>query len=87
MTVNSLHPATYMPTKMVMDELGRSVDTLEAGVEATDRLVSSPDLDGITGHFYDRQRESRAHDQAYDAEARRRLWDLSVQLTGAPADV
>jgi len=83
-TVNSLHPSTYMPTKIVMEELGRSVDTLEAGVEATVRLVTSPELEGTTGHFFDRQREAEAHAQAYDAEARRRLWDLSAELTGAP---
>lgn len=82
-TVNSLHPATYMPTKMVLTELGRSVDTLDEGVDATVRLASSPDLAGVTGRFYDRQREARAHAQAYDAAARKRLWDLSVELTGA----
>lgn len=83
-TVNSLHPSTYMPTKIVMEQVGRSVDTLEDGVEATVRLVTAPELEGVTGHFFDRQREAEAHAQAYDPEARRRLWDLSVQLTGAP---
>ncbi len=82
-TVNSLHPATYMPTKIVLDERGRSVDTLEAGVEATTRLVTSPELEDVTGRFFDRQREAEAHPQAYDHEARRRLWDLSTQLTGS----
>ena len=83
-TVNSLHPATYMPTKMVLADLGSSVDTLEEGVAATRRLVLAPELATTTGRFYDRTRESRAHAQAYDAAARRRLWDRSVELTGAP---
>jgi NAD(P)-dependent dehydrogenase (short-subunit alcohol dehydrogenase family) len=81
-TVNSLHPATYMPTKMVLESVGRSQDTLEEGVDATVRLAVSPELEGVTGRFFDRQRESRAHEQAYDAEARRRLWELSAELTG-----
>ena len=34
-TVTSLHPSTYMPTKMVLEARGSSVDTLEAGIEAT----------------------------------------------------
>lgn len=34
-TVNSLHPATYMPTKIVLAEIGYSIDTLEEGVTAT----------------------------------------------------
>lgn len=82
-TVNSLHPATYMPTKIVLEQAGRSVDTLEAGVEATVRLVTSPGLEGVSGRFFDRQREAEAHAQAYDPEARRALWDLSLQLIGA----
>jgi NAD(P)-dependent dehydrogenase (short-subunit alcohol dehydrogenase family) len=82
-TVNSLHPATYMPTKIVLDHVGYSVDTLEAGVEATVRLAIAPELEGVTGRFFDGQEESAAHPQADDPEARRRLWDLSEQLTGA----
>jgi NAD(P)-dependent dehydrogenase (short-subunit alcohol dehydrogenase family) len=81
-TVNSLHPSTFMPTKIVMEQRGSSIDTLEAGVEATTRLVTSPDLDGVTGRFFDRLSEAEPHQQALDPEARRRLWDLSAQLTG-----
>lgn len=83
-TVNSLHPATYMPTKIVLEQAGRSIDSLEEGVDATVRLAASPDLDGVTGRFFDRQVEARADDQAYDPGARRRLWDLSLELTGEP---
>jgi NAD(P)-dependent dehydrogenase (short-subunit alcohol dehydrogenase family) len=83
-TVNSLHPATYMPTKIVLEQVGHSMDSLPTGVEATVRLATSPDLDGVTGRFFDRQSESRADDQAYDADARARLWELSLELTGEP---
>jgi NAD(P)-dependent dehydrogenase (short-subunit alcohol dehydrogenase family) len=82
--VNSLHPATYMPTKIVLQQAGHSIDSLEEGVDATVRLATAPELEGVTGRFYDRQAEARADDQAYDPEARRRLWDLSLGLTGAP---
>jgi NAD(P)-dependent dehydrogenase (short-subunit alcohol dehydrogenase family) len=82
-TVNSLHPATYMPTKIVLEQAGHSIDSLEEGVEATVRLATSPDLELTTGRFFDRQREARPHDQAYDREARQQLWDLSLKLTGA----
>jgi NAD(P)-dependent dehydrogenase (short-subunit alcohol dehydrogenase family) len=83
-TVNSLHPATYMPTKIVLEQAGRSIDTLETGIEATVRLAASPELDGVSGRFFDRQADARADEQAYDGDARRRLWDLSLELTGAP---
>jgi NAD(P)-dependent dehydrogenase (short-subunit alcohol dehydrogenase family) len=81
-TVNSLHPATFMPTKIVLEQAGHSIDTLEEGIDATARLAASPDLDGVTGRFFDRTAEARAHEQAYDPEARRRLWELSLELTG-----
>jgi NAD(P)-dependent dehydrogenase (short-subunit alcohol dehydrogenase family) len=81
-TVTALHPATYMPTKIVLEEAGHSIDTLEEGVDATVRLAVSPELEGVTGRFYDRQAESAPHAQAYDPEAQRRLWELSLELTG-----
>jgi NAD(P)-dependent dehydrogenase (short-subunit alcohol dehydrogenase family) len=82
MTVNSLHPSTYMPTKIVLSEIGHSVDALEEGVAATERLAIGPELAGTTGKFFDRQLEARANPQAYDAEARAELWRRSLDLTG-----
>jgi NAD(P)-dependent dehydrogenase (short-subunit alcohol dehydrogenase family) len=84
-TVNSLHPSTLMPTKMVIAEHGRTVDTLEEGEAATRRLVEDPALTGVSGKFFDRLREARApHESAYDPQVQRRLWELSLELTGAP---
>ncbi len=85
-TANCLHPGTYMPTKMVLEAGVNPVDSLESGVEATMRLIAYPELDGVTGKYFDGQRESRAHPQAYDADARRRLRELSVELVGLPGD-
>jgi NAD(P)-dependent dehydrogenase (short-subunit alcohol dehydrogenase family) len=53
-TANALHPATYMPTKIVLDARGTAVSTLEEGVDATDRLAADPELDGVTGRYFDR---------------------------------
>jgi NAD(P)-dependent dehydrogenase (short-subunit alcohol dehydrogenase family) len=83
-TVNSLHPATYMPTKMVLEEIGHHIDSIGTGVTATRRLVSDPALAGVTGRFYDRTREARAAAQAYDPSARAELWRRSLELTGDP---
>ncbi|MFJ8621436.1 SDR family NAD(P)-dependent oxidoreductase [Kitasatospora sp. NPDC093550] len=83
-TVNSLHPATFMPTKMVLRELGHHVDSLEDGVAATHRLVTDPALAGVTGRYYDRTREARADAQAYDPQARAELWRRSLRLVGHP---
>jgi NAD(P)-dependent dehydrogenase (short-subunit alcohol dehydrogenase family) len=83
-TVTSLHPSTYMPTKMVLEARGSSVDTLEAGIEATSRLAVDPELEGVTGRFYDRQREGTPDPQATDPEQRKRVWALSLELVGEP---
>ena len=80
-TVNALHPATLMDTKMVRDTLGRPHTTVDQGARATLRLITDPDLDGVSGRFFNGLGEARADDQAYDPEARRRLWELSERLT------
>jgi NAD(P)-dependent dehydrogenase (short-subunit alcohol dehydrogenase family) len=82
-TVNALHPATLMDTKMVTGNLGRPRSRVEEGVEAVVRLVADPELDGVSGRFFDGTHESAAHRQAYDAGARRRLWEESERLTRA----
>jgi NAD(P)-dependent dehydrogenase (short-subunit alcohol dehydrogenase family) len=79
-TANCLHPGTFMPTKMVLDAGIRPVDSLESGVEATMRLVAAPELADVNGKYFDRTREARALDQAYDREARRRLADIAATL-------
>jgi NAD(P)-dependent dehydrogenase (short-subunit alcohol dehydrogenase family) len=85
-TVNSLHPATYMPTKMVLQEIGQSMDDLETGVEAVYRLVADPSLGSVTGQFFDRQRETKAHVTAYDPAVQAELRVRSLALVGEPAD-
>jgi NAD(P)-dependent dehydrogenase (short-subunit alcohol dehydrogenase family) len=84
-TVNAVHPASLMNTKMVYESFGRTMSTIEAGVEATMRVATAPELDGVTGRYFDRLREGLAHPQAYDEEARRRLWKLSEELVGLTA--
>ena len=51
-TVNSLHPATFMPTKMVTEEIGYSIDSISDDVAATSRLAIDPALSGVTGRFF-----------------------------------
>jgi NAD(P)-dependent dehydrogenase (short-subunit alcohol dehydrogenase family) len=81
-TVNCLHPATYMPTKMVLHARGEGVSSLEDGVRATVRLVASPDLEGVTGRYFNGEVESDPHPQAHDAAARAELRRISNELSG-----
>ena len=81
-TVNALHPATLMNTKMVYESVGYTMSTIEDGLEATLRLAVSPQLDGVTGAYFDGLQPARADEQAYDLTARQRLWRLSEELVG-----
>ncbi len=81
-TVNALHPASLMPTKMVHEYFGRTMETLEDGVASMVKVATDPALDGVSGVYFDHQVETRANDQTYYANARRRLWALSERLTG-----
>jgi NAD(P)-dependent dehydrogenase (short-subunit alcohol dehydrogenase family) len=79
-TVTCLHPATFMPTKMVTDAGNRPISSLQEGVDATLRLVADPALDGVTGQYFNGQRPASPDPQANDPDARRQLRELSERL-------
>jgi NAD(P)-dependent dehydrogenase (short-subunit alcohol dehydrogenase family) len=81
-TANCLHPASYMPTKIVLAARGAAVSTIEQGLEATLRLIASPELEAISGRYFNGLIEARADEQAYEADARAQLRAVSRRLTG-----
>ena len=81
-TATCLHPATYMPTKMVRDAGVRPISSLEQGVEATRRLVVEPELEGVSGVYFDGTRPAQPHPQTGDPDARARLRELSDRHCG-----
>ena len=80
-TVNTLHPATFMNTTMVR-QFGTPMSTVEEGADAIMRLAASPEMEGKTSLYFNGQREARADAQAYDAGARQKLRALSFELPG-----
>jgi NAD(P)-dependent dehydrogenase (short-subunit alcohol dehydrogenase family) len=81
-TVNTLHPATYMNTTMVRAGGTTPISTVEEGGAAILHLATGDDMEGRSGLFFNGMREQRAHAQAYDADARKKLRALSMKLTG-----
>ncbi|MGH9290594.1 MAG: SDR family NAD(P)-dependent oxidoreductase [Acidimicrobiales bacterium] len=81
-TVNALHPGTFMPTKIVTHSGVDPLTPLDQGIDATVGLLTDPALDGVTGRYFDGRRESQPQAQAGDAAARRRLRELSDRLVG-----
>ena len=78
--VNSLHPATYMPTGMVLRAGAQPRATIDEGADAVMQLVVSDEIEG--GQFFRGLAPARANDQAYDMQARASLKALSRELTG-----
>lgn len=80
-TVNSLHPATYMDTGMVRGAGVKPRSTVAEGAEAVMYVATAPELQGKTGLFFNGKQSTRANPQAYDEAARAKLKALSDQLT------
>ena len=81
-TVNALHPATFMNTAMVLQFGGKALSTVEEGADAILRLAASADMEGRSGLYFNGQSEATANAQVYDAAARLQLKTLSLALTG-----
>jgi NAD(P)-dependent dehydrogenase (short-subunit alcohol dehydrogenase family) len=82
-TVNCLHPATRMPTRMGAEAGMAPVSSLAAGLAATLRLVLGAEVATTSGSYYDGLDEARAHRQACDSGARQRLAGLTEELLAA----
>jgi NAD(P)-dependent dehydrogenase (short-subunit alcohol dehydrogenase family) len=70
-TVNCLHPATYMDTTMVRAAGVEPVSTVAEGAAAVMSLAVSPQLEGRSGEYFDGLRPARA-----------RLAQVSARLAG-----
>lgn len=79
-TVTALHPATFMDTAMVREHGIEPASTVEEGLDALLRLVTDPDLDGVTGRYFLGTQEARPDPQAEDPQARRWLRSLTDDL-------
>ncbi len=76
-TVNALHPASLMDTKMVREWFGQSRTPVDEGADALEYLAPADELDCVSGEYFDQKRRARAMGQVYEETARRRLRELS----------
>lgn len=72
-TVNAVHPAHLMDTPGVREFGLTPVTGTDEGMRPTVRLLTDPALEATTGRYFHQFEERRAHDQAYDPEARARV--------------
>ncbi|HVZ97549.1 MAG TPA: SDR family oxidoreductase [Chitinophagaceae bacterium] len=79
-TVNSLHPGTYLNTNMVRNAKIKPMGDAESGADAEVFLATSPSLNNVTGKYFNVTKEARALPQAYDPQVRWQLRNYSMDL-------
>ena len=84
-TVNCVHPGLVNTKLLHAFGLSTGVNADEADEEFN--VATDPKLDGITGKFFVKGSETNSKPISYDVDARKRLWDILVDLTGANFDV
>lgn len=54
--------------------------TPEQGAQTTVYLATSPEVEGVTGKYFTRSKETKPHARALDDAAGRRLWEVTEEL-------
>lgn len=75
----SMHPGSFMATKIVVTDGRDVVDDLQGGIDAVIALALAPEFAAASGTYFERTTPARALDPAYDAQMRKRLRELSEQ--------
>jgi NAD(P)-dependent dehydrogenase (short-subunit alcohol dehydrogenase family) len=90
-TANALHPgvvatniwSSSAPIVRLINPLIRLVMlSPEAGAQTSLYLATSPEVAGVTGKYFDKQRTVRSSLASYDEAAAQRLWQISAEMTG-----
>ncbi len=74
-----------------MDRLGRQTGasviglTPEQGARTSIYLASSPEVDGVTGTYFVKEKPARSSPRTHDRAAAERLWSVSEEMTGISA--
>lgn len=86
-TVNTLHPGV-IATNIFRDISGvvgaaakLFLKSPKRGSETSIYLATSPDVEGVTGRYFDDMRAVRSSPESYDEAIAGRLWRVSEQLT------
>jgi NAD(P)-dependent dehydrogenase (short-subunit alcohol dehydrogenase family) len=79
-TVNCLHPGV-INTKLLRVNFGGGRPVTE-GSRKLAYLATAPELETVTGKYFSDNRQTRSAEITYDAETRKKLWNLSEKLCG-----
>lgn len=82
-TVNALHPGV-IATKLLREGFGMSGGaSLSSGAQTSVFAALAPELEAVTGRYFDNSREARMSQAAQDPMSRQKLWTLSEGWTAA----
>ena len=89
-TVNALHPATFMNTNMVR-QFGTPMTTVEEGADAILKQAIAPEMEGRSGLFFNGQREAQSgcaslRSRGQTASSKRSVWNWLVWSRQKPAN-
>ncbi|MFL6077098.1 MAG: SDR family NAD(P)-dependent oxidoreductase [Mycobacteriales bacterium] len=79
-TVNCLHPASLMNTRMVRRSMIPPMSSVATGVRAVMNLATGPAGGTVTGRYFDGMNEARAHEETYRPATRSRLRTVTTEL-------
>ena len=92
MTANCLHPGV-IGTQLLSDYMGVPIAgralartfgaSAEKGAETSIYLASSPDMETVSGKYFEAKRERHSSRKSYDEAAARRLWGGKRAANGA----
>jgi hypothetical protein len=54
----------------------------EQGARTSIYLASSPEVEGVSGRYFVKEKEVASSRQSQDIEAAKRLWQVSEEMTG-----
>jgi NAD(P)-dependent dehydrogenase (short-subunit alcohol dehydrogenase family) len=89
-TANTLHPGVVATNfgannggliALVMGVLHRFAMSPEQGAQTSIHLATSPEVEGVTGRYFDKKKAVASSIESYDEAVAKRLWDVSVDLT------
>ena len=86
-TANCLHPGGVATG--LFRNLPKPIEALiklvtispEKGADTSVYLASSPEVEGVTGRYFAKRRETRTSNESYNEEVARRLWEVSDEMT------
>ncbi|MBL8153846.1 MAG: SDR family oxidoreductase [Anaerolineae bacterium] len=90
-TANVLHPGAVATGfgrnnrglfNRIFALLGPFMLTPERGAETSIYLASSPEVEGVTGRYFERKKPIASAPASYDETTQRRLWEVSEEITG-----